>query len=170
MWRPRHHRNHQGPGHDPSTTMPQLEAAIVEEAHAIIEGRMVDQLWAQGRPIPAWAWLNALAHRPADKVGDLIGVACDQPADRWADALVDIAIDLGQIAAAQAASIQTDLFVPAELEALAGRDLPPDPGQLVRAVRRRRASDGRRPVPNPPNHPDQTPHSRPGLGGPGLYE
>jgi hypothetical protein len=94
----------------------------VEEARAIIEGRVVDQLWAQGRPIPAWAWLNALAHRPADEVGDLIGVACDQPEDGWADALVDIALDLGQMAAAQAAGIQTELFVPAELETLAGRD------------------------------------------------
>jgi hypothetical protein len=137
--------------------MRQLEAAVVDEARAIIDGRVVDQLWAQGRPVPAWAWLNALAHRPADEVGDLIGVACDQPADHWADALVDIALDLGQIPAAQAARIQTDLFVPAELEALAGRDPPEGPTQLVRAVRRRRASDRRRPDPNPPNHPDQTP-------------
>lgn len=111
----------------------------------------------QGRPIPAWAWLNALAHRPAHEVGDLIGAVCDQAADRWARALVDIAVDLGQIAAAQAAAIRTDLFVPAELEALAGRDSPDDPGQLVRAVRRRARDDPRQPGTNPTPHPDQTP-------------
>jgi hypothetical protein len=112
---------------------------------------------AQNRPIPAWAWLNALAHRPADEIGDLIGVACEQPEDRWADALVDIALDLAHLAAGQAASIQTDLFVPAELEALAGRHPPDGPGHLVRAVRRRQAIDRRRAVTNPPNHPTNPP-------------
>jgi hypothetical protein len=141
-------------GDDPYTPVAEVQAAVVAEARAVIEGRVVDKLWAQGRPIPRWAWLNALAHRPAGEVGDLIGVACDQPGDGWADALVDIALDLSQTSETEAAKIQAELFVPAELTALAEKTPPDDPSQLVRAVRRRLANDGHW---RPP-HTQDSPH------------
>jgi hypothetical protein len=138
-------------------TMGEVKVPIVDEACAVLEGRVVDQLWAKGSPIPAWAWLNALAHRPAGEIGDLVGVACDQPGDRWADAVVDIALDLSQVAATEAAKLQSQLFAPVELEALAGRSVPDSPSQLVRALRRRLISDAHRRTLNLRDHPDQGP-------------
>lgn len=135
------------PGENTVPSAAPLDATVVGEAEVVLEGRVVDELWAAGVPIPAWAWLNALAHRPMSEIGDLIGVACDQPGDRWADALVDIALDLGRTGFAEAAVIQADLLLPAELELLAGREQPDGPGQLARAVRRRLASDT--PPPSP---------------------
>ena len=57
----------------------------------VVEGRVVDDMWTEDRPIPAWVWLNALAHRPAGELGELVGVACDRPGGRWPDAVIDIA-------------------------------------------------------------------------------
>ena len=150
-WHPKH-----PPRRDDVLSETALEAIVIGEARAILQGRVVDQLWAAGDAIPPWAWLNALAHRPIDEIGDLVGVACDQPGDRWADAVVDIALDLGQATPAAAAQIQAELFVPAHLEALAGRIAPDGPGQLVRAVRRRLASDSHRPPPNLRKQPDES--------------
>jgi hypothetical protein len=138
-------------------TIGQLEVTIAEEARAVLEGRVVDQLWAKGRSIPAWAWLNALAHRPASEIGDLIAVACDRPGDPWADAVVDIALDLSQLGATEAAKIQSQLLASAELETPPGISDPDSPSQLVRAVRRRLVSDTHRQPHNPRHHPDQAP-------------
>jgi hypothetical protein len=144
-WSAKHHRT---PERNTCPTAAPLDATVVAEADAILEGRVVDRLWAAGAPIPAWAWLNARSHRPIGEIGDLIGVACDQPGDRWADTVVDIAVGLSGTGPAQAARIQADLFVAAELELLAGRGFPDGPGQIARAVRRRLASDTGRPSPN----------------------
>jgi hypothetical protein len=110
--------------------MTELEAEIVSEAGAIVEGRVVDQLWAHGQPIPTWAWLNALAHRPVGGIGDPVGVACHQPYVRWAEALVDIALDLAQITPVEATGVQAALFAPAELDALAARSPRDGPEQF----------------------------------------
>jgi hypothetical protein len=125
----------------------ELEAVMAAEACAVVEGRVVDQLWAQGRPIPGWAWLNALAHRPVGEIGDLVGLACDQPEVAWADAVVDIALALNRITEVEAAQIQAELFLPAELrEHVEGFPLE-GPDQLVRMVRRRLARGSGRPRP-----------------------
>jgi hypothetical protein len=92
-WSAKHHRT---PGRNTCPTAAPLDATVVGEAYAILEGRVLDKLWAAGVPIPAWAWLNALAHRPIGEIGDLIGVACDQPGDRWADTVVGIAVELSR--------------------------------------------------------------------------
>ena len=119
-----------------------------------MEGRVLAGMRADGQPIPAWVWLNALAHRPVDEVGNLVGAACDQPDDIWAAAVVDMALDIGRIGQVEATRIQADLLVPAELEALAGPYPPDGPGRLVRAVRGRLvASRCRTGLHNP--HPDQ---------------
>jgi hypothetical protein len=126
-------------------------ADIVAEAVALVEGRVLDRMWSDGQPIPAWVWMNALAHRPTGEVGDLIGVAYDQPGDPWADAVVDIALYLTEIIDAEAARIQAELFAPAELEVLSGRSPPDCPGRLVRAVRRRLVTSTYRSAPD--QHP-----------------
>jgi hypothetical protein len=132
-----------------------LEPSIIDraaehetEARLLLDGRVVDRLWAQGQPIPGWAWLNALAHRPAGEIGDLLGVACDQPGDCWADAVVDIALLVSQTAPAEAAHIQAEVFVAFELEARADRTGADGPDQLARAVRRHLANPGQLPLRN----------------------
>ena len=123
-------------------------AAVCVEARALVEGRVVDDLWTEDQPIPAWVWLNALAHRPVAELGELVGVACDRSGGRWPDAVIDIAWYFSRIPGDRTAQIQAEVFVPAELEALAGRSPPDGPGRLVRAVRRRLISDSHRAGPN----------------------
>lgn len=150
MWRRRHHkataRLHQG-----SVDEPGVE--IVAAAIALVDGRVLDRIWSDGQPIPAWVWMNALAHRPAGEVGDLIGMACDHPGDPWADAVVDIALYLSDTTDAEAARIQAELFLPAELAVLSTRSPPDGPGPLVRAVRRRLVSSTHHLAPD--QHPDR---------------
>ena len=69
-----------------------------------------------------------------------------------------MALDLSRIGEAEAARIQAELFLPAELEALAVPSPPDGPGQLVRDVRRRLVAgayrsrfDGRNPHRNRPD-------------------
>jgi hypothetical protein len=133
-----------------------VAASVVGEASMLIEGRAVDHLWAQGQPIPGWAWLNALAHRPVGEVGDLLAVACDRPDDQWADAVVDIALALSEASEVEATDIQSDLFVPAELDALAEQNRLDGPDQLVRRVRLRLISDRRRRPPKSQESPDRS--------------
>lgn len=86
--------------------------------------------------MPPWAWLNALAHRPPDQLRNLTGVGCDQLGEAWADAAIVIVAELRQVGEAAIAEIGATVFIPLELEALAGRDIT-EPSQLVRVVRRR---------------------------------
>lgn len=134
MWHRSRPNRHEKCGPDPEPTARALDAGVVEAARAVVEGRVVEQLWEQGGPVPAWVWLNTLAHRRADELADAVAIACNQPGDRWAEALVDIADDLRRIPAAATARIRAELFVPAELETLAGTSRPDGPSQLVRAV------------------------------------
>ncbi len=131
-------------------------AGVSVEARALVEGRVVDRLWTGDQPVPGWMWLNALAHRPVGELGDLVGLACDRPGDGWVDAVIEIALYFTRTPGAETAQIQAELFVPAELEALAGRSPTDGPGQLVRAVRRRLVSDSGRPVPNRTEFRDQS--------------
>jgi hypothetical protein len=47
-------------------------ATVGDEVEAFVQGRLVDYLVAAGRPVPAWAVLNRLAHA---SVGDLTELA-----------------------------------------------------------------------------------------------
>lgn len=134
MW-PRRHRSHPGPL-IPLGMAAGPDEEVVAQACAVVEGRALEQRWGDGQPIPAWVWLNALAHRPLGDLGDLVGMACDQPDDAWAGAVIDVALYLSQTDEVDAARIQAELLVPAELDALAGQCPPDSPGRLARAVRR----------------------------------
>ena len=89
--------------------------------------------------MPEWAWINALAHRPAGELPELVGRVMAGPLDRRATAIADLAVMLSDTEAAHARQLQRLLFVSAELELLAGRQLPGGTGQLVLALRRRAA-------------------------------
>jgi hypothetical protein len=92
--------------------------------------------------------LNPLAHGPVSEIGDLIGVACDRPDDRWADSLVDITLDFTQMTG-EAARIKAERFVPAQLDATRGTEPPAAPDQLVRAFRRHLAGGSHHPARHP---------------------
>lgn len=157
MWLRRRTRSHSNPGDEPQATLAPAEVAVLGEARAVIEGRVIDALWAEERPIPPWAWLNALAHRPAAELADLVGLACNEPSDRWAGALIDIAADLRHATEAAAEGVRAELLVPAELEALVACPGPDAAGRLVRGVRRRLTGPGHRPPPNPPKRAETAP-------------
>src|SRR4051794_19485182 len=52
--------------------------AVSEECETFLAGRYADHLQAVGRPVPPWAWLNALAH---GSDSDLRALAAEEP--RW---------------------------------------------------------------------------------------
>ncbi|MGH9060319.1 MAG: hypothetical protein ACRDZY_12515, partial [Acidimicrobiales bacterium] len=44
------------------------ETATVAEACAVVQGRAAETYQAVNHPVPRWAWLNALAHRPPEQL------------------------------------------------------------------------------------------------------
>lgn len=142
MWR--RHRNTRRADTGSAVSIPsELERAVVDEACAVVGGLAMDIYLAHGRPVPEWVWLNALARRSPNQLGELVGaVALDPRAESWVAVTMEIAAELSHVEASEAAAIQAALFVPFELEVLAGRTLSGGPYQLVRAIRRRLAEDG----------------------------
>jgi hypothetical protein len=70
-----HFHRREGPGEEEPrrlTPHPSWEAALSGEAEAFLEGRLVEHLVAAGRPVPAWAVLNKLAHASPQELADLI--------------------------------------------------------------------------------------------------
>ena len=70
---PFHRRNTPGEKEpEPLPAHPSWETALSAEAEAFLEGRLVEHLAEAGRPVPAWAVLNKLAHANATELADLI--------------------------------------------------------------------------------------------------
>lgn len=70
-----HFHRRERPGEEesrPLTPHPSWEEALSGEAEAFLEGRLVEHLIAAGRPVPAWAVLNKLAHASPQELADLI--------------------------------------------------------------------------------------------------
>lgn len=132
-----------------ASAAPEVEAAVLDEAWAVVAGRAAADVYVvRGRPVPGWAWLNVLAHGSPSQLADLTRLAPPYqrlpPVGSWARAVRDIAAQLVRIDETELAAIQAALFVPAELELLAGRSLPGGPSQLDRAVHRYLAGSGPR--------------------------
>ncbi len=117
---------------------PRRPGAVVAEASALLDGRAADRYAARGLPVPCWAWLNAFAHRPPEEIS---AIAISYPGQTWPGAAREIARELSRVGPAEAASVQSAVFVPAELEALSHGE--PDPEPIVRAVRRQLATSRR---------------------------
>lgn len=125
---------------------PEAEAAVLDEAWAVVAGRAAADVYiVRGRPVPGWAWLNVLAHGSPSQLADLAApYRRKPPAGSWARGARDIAAQLVRIDETEIAAIQAALFVPAEIELLAGRGLPGGPSQLDRAVHRYLTGSGPR--------------------------
>jgi len=123
---------------------------VVAACEALIEGRYVEQLEAWGRPVPPWAWMNLLAHGPAEALRkatiDRSGRRFRR-AELWHQArsylageILDAAPHLGTLHAMQA-----EILIPLELELmLRRRSGVRAPGQWVTWVTS--AIDGHRPM------------------------
>jgi hypothetical protein len=88
------------------------------EARALLDGTAGLGLLVPGVPLPSWAWLNALAHRPPERLYEVLEMAVGPGDDRWATAVTAIAERLGALDPRRATEIQAALLVPWELEAL----------------------------------------------------
>lgn len=106
-------------------------AAAVAEAAALLDGRAADAYESRGLPIPCWAWLNALAHRPPSAFRSL---ATAYSWGGWTQATIEIADELDRVDPEQAVAIQTEVLKPAELDAHSKGEVRAD--VLVRVVRR----------------------------------
>jgi hypothetical protein len=69
-----HFHRREGPGEEEPRSLtphPSWEEALSGEAEAFLQGRLVEHLAAAGRPVPAWAVLNKLAHASPQELADL---------------------------------------------------------------------------------------------------
>ena len=116
----------------PGTDHPDDEAGdLAEECDAFLAGAYVDLLERRARPVPAWAWLNRLAHADeaslarlgdADLDAHRTGTGGWRTAQRWLAAVI---VDLAGTYPGGVRQIQSEALVPLEL-ALAGSDLDSD--------------------------------------------
>ncbi len=122
------------------------EHALVAECEAFLSGHLALCLGQQKRLVPAWAWLNALAHGSEDDIAALAAARPEPPganswaAPLWHQALAFLAHELMYQVARQGrplAELQRSTLVPLELE-LARRSVPTStkPGELVASVLR----------------------------------
>ncbi len=126
-----------------STRSRTWERVLVSESEAFLLGHYAQYLGLQHRPVPAWAWLNALAHGGE---ADISSLATSEPPRRalpsdttvWQQALAFLAQELISQAARRGrpvADLQRSMLVPIELE-LAGRPAQSsiEPGTVVSRV------------------------------------
>jgi len=107
-----------------------------------LSGHSAQWMADANRPVPVWAWVNALAHGSDDDITALASgdppSAHDQSASVWQQALAFLAQELTSQATrpgCSLADIQRSTLVPLELE-LAGRQASGagEPAQLVARV------------------------------------
>ncbi len=133
MWR--HSRRH---------SMAARADELALECEALLGGRIVDLLRAEGRPAPAWAWVNALAHGTRE---ELATWAAEDPtpepggvseATAWRMLMSFLADDLltrADSGPATLADLQRSRLIPLELDLLRGLERPgPDAGRLATLV------------------------------------
>jgi hypothetical protein len=99
------------------------EAAVVAEAEYLLNGSAGEQFAAAGDPVPGWAWLNALAHRSCERLGQLAQMPADGP---WGPPVAVIARWLVEMSPPVRHRVQSKLFVSLELGALADLNWLPD--------------------------------------------
>jgi hypothetical protein len=112
------------------------EGAVVAEALALLEGTAGERLLAPGLRLPAWAWVNALAHRPPGQLHAILDMAVGPADDRWEIAVSHIADRLASLSPPRATEVQARVLLPWELATLTPGEASPDPDDLVSVVDR----------------------------------
>lgn len=100
--------------HDPVHT-----TGIADECAAFLAGNYLDYVRSTGRPVPAWAYLNRLAHGDADEI-ERLGTRTPRSRDRtgWTDAIVFMASELvtvSRVSGVELAVLQAEVLQPIEL-------------------------------------------------------
>ncbi len=109
---------------------------LAEECEAYLSGRYADAVAGAGSHVPAWAWLNLLAHGSAR---DLQQLTCSPTAPLWEQARAYLASEL--LSAAQAgaslAVLQDTVLQPLEAEAISreAQGWPVSPAETVATMR-----------------------------------
>ena len=98
---------------------------VGDECEAFVNGRYVAWLGERGRAVPAWAWLNLVAHGDAAELAALATGSDESVPPEWRRTL-------GRLAARATSEAQHAVLVPLELQ-LIKAGLSPDlsPGQLT---------------------------------------
>jgi hypothetical protein len=111
---------------------------IATECQLFLTGRYAERLDASGRPLPAWVWLNELAHGSPDELSALAGGTTARPHPQvWASAITYLAGELLVLAdgdTARLRALQSDVLVPLELRQMRYWFEPLTPPQLVAKV------------------------------------
>lgn len=128
----RRHRQSQPPEED-----------LASECEAFLAGRFAMLFDRRGEPVPAWAWLNPLAHATRDEIEALAAGAgpphrlgqrlCD-----WREAVASVAADLLRLSRDEASlrSLQLAALLPVELALMGDKArLASTPEELLRTAR-----------------------------------
>lgn len=112
---------------------------LATETEAYLSGRLVEYYLERGIEVPAWAWLNAVAHRDDAQLAAMVLAGRPErvPAElgRWYDARLTLAVvvlDIARYSREDVIELQQDALIPLEIE-LAGAPLAPQ-GLVERAV------------------------------------
>lgn len=112
---------------------------LADEAEAFLSGRLVEYYLERGRDVPAWAWLNAVAHRSDAQLAAMVLAGRPERVSlelgRWYDARLTLAVvvlDIARYSREDIAELQHDALIPLEIE-LAGASMPPH-GLVQRVV------------------------------------
>ena len=131
MWWPEHERPTSGPRPDKG------EAEVLcDEVAAFVTGRSAELFAERGDVVPSWAWLNAAAHRNAERIHALARQLATGAARRqgWDSVAVTVAASLVALSdgsASAMAQLQLERLVPLELALASGRARARSAGELV---------------------------------------
>lgn len=127
---------------------------LVAQAEAMLDGCLIDRYRRQNT-VPAWLWLNALAHSRWSRLADIAAGNRRNPRPGWDGALSFLASEV-LIAAGSSEgleALQRARLVPLELRLLGAARAPEAPAELVHLVRREIGRDRRRPARPSSDHP-----------------
>lgn len=111
------------------------------ECEEFLSGRFARMLATRGEPVPAWAWLNQVAHATRQEVAALAATAGSPRrlgAGDWRAAVAAVALDLLWLAQNERALqlLQLEALVPVELALMGDQTaLVGTPEELVRIAR-----------------------------------
>ncbi len=131
-----HRKRQKAEKQDGSALPDEAVAAVLAESAAIVAGQAAALYRREGRPVPAWAWLNSVAHCPPDRLETLAVLGRRTAGDCWAQAVASIVDDLLTMSDSQVEWTQRRLLVGLELAELQGAGRLGRASEVAAAVHR----------------------------------
>jgi hypothetical protein len=100
---------------------------VADEVEAFLMGRLVDHLAARGRPVPAWAVLNRLAHADSGELRSLV----DGTGGGWGGGSPLVQVPWASAERSMAGSLLARAPTPEALATIQGTTLMPLELQLI---------------------------------------